>query len=637
MALGKKGGDTMLSRVYRIACGVSLILFLLSVASPNYAHLIDGVEAGKFEANGQDGVRLKIRTDVDTLVEIIIGQNKITFQARKGELLDTGHLRISGDTVFVKLLEDDGQSPNECEIPVNEIPADTFKRFCFDQQPPRIDGTPSPRPNSFGWNNSTVTVTVRADDEEGGSGIKEIRYKIGTSSEVVVGRDRLNLSQNGRVATTSLQLSSNGEHSISFWAVDQAGNVSERRTLTIKIDTIKPTVTVNLNRTSIFRGDSIQVTITASDNLSGIDSITARDSNLGSISLQRSGDQWRGTISPSSSGRVTATVEDRAGNSNSDSASYSVEARPAFFDVTDLTVSPGSPEVGQSVTIRATIKNTGETIGTKAVTLYIDGVQKDTRSLTLGAGQSDSISFSYSFSLSGTFTVKVSTPDDSRSTTVTVQARPAYFDVSSCSIPSSANVNQSVSFSARITNTGGSSGSQYVRLVIDGSRVDYRYVSLGPGSSETVYLRSTFSYTGSYSVRIESDNDYCSDSIRISRPSSPPWVTYANASSVTGSLSGNQLFFDIPITVYFEDPDGDVTTLIVEGWHSSGAYLGQDSFNPGVYGYTSGSIQRTITFWTPNSTTYCEGYFLLRFTLRDAAGNTSNSYDAAAGIYGCVG
>jgi hypothetical protein len=100
------------------------------------------------------------------------------------------------------------------------------------------------------------------------------------------------------------------------------------------------------------------------------------------------------------------------------------QARPAYFTVTDLFISPSSPQVNQSVTIRAIIRNTGEEAGTKTVTLYIDGSLKDSRSLTLNAGQSDTVSFSYTFSSSGTYTVKVSTPDDSRSVSVSVQARP---------------------------------------------------------------------------------------------------------------------------------------------------------------------------------------------------------------------
>jgi hypothetical protein len=310
------------------------------------------------------------------------------------------------------------------------------------------------------------------------------------------------------------------------------------------------------------------------------------------------------------------------------------QARPAYFTVTDLFISPSSPQVNQSVTIRAIIRNTGEEAGTKTVTLYIDGSLKDSRSLTLNAGQSDTVSFSYTFSYSGTYTVKVSTPDDYRSTTVSVQARPAYFQVSSCSIPSSAKVNESASFSARITNTGGSSGSQYIRLLIDGRRVDSKYVSLGAGESTTVYFSYTFSYSGSYSVRIESDNDYCSGSITIRTVNQPPRITNVRAAS---STSGDRV--SIGISIDFTDPDGNVALLIFQcealssNTYCDYPYVNQ-TFEIDISSEAAGITSGTIVWSGKCKVAHTSWRFT--FILVDQGGLRSNSWTINTGGYaGC--
>ncbi|MCK4394665.1 BMP family ABC transporter substrate-binding protein [Candidatus Bipolaricaulota bacterium] len=176
----------------------------------------------------------------------------------------------------------------------------TVGNINVDKTPPLIEASRSPSPNEHGWNNTDVIVSFHCSDSL--SGIASY-----TSEQ--------RLSREGR------------GQSVTGEAVDKAGNratttVTERY---INIDKTAPSVSVSLSNSSIHQGDSIRLTVTASDALSGIGSVTASDSNLGSISLSRSGDRWEGTIRPSSSGRVTVTARDKAGNARSDSASYSVE------------------------------------------------------------------------------------------------------------------------------------------------------------------------------------------------------------------------------------------------------------------------------------------------------------------------
>lgn len=593
-----------------LALGLVLALLVLLAGGIDitYAKLVKGVLA---KTLGDQAIELKMTADRDGKVEITIGSNQITFRLQADEELDTGLLRISGDELLIKVFADSTLT-DECTIAVGDIPTE-YKRFCYDETPPVVRVSRSPSPNANGWNKGTVTTTITAEDEEDGSGIKSVFYKIGTRSPVEVGTAQLSISKGGRVATYSLRISDEGTHQLGFWAVDQADNESEHQALTVRIDTTKPSISVSLSRTSIYQGDSIQVTVRASDSLSGIDSVTASDSNLGGISLSRSGDQWRGSISPTRSGRVTATAKDKADNSNSDSASYSVEARPGYFDVTGLSVSPSSPQVNQSVTIKATIKNSGEESATKTVTLYIEGSRKDSKSLTLSAGRSDTVSFSYTFSYSGTYTVKVSTPDDSKSTTVRVvekPKRPAYFDVTSLSVPSSVDVGESVSIKATVKNTGEQRGTQDVDLYVGGDWEDSERITLNPGESKTVRFYYTFYYGGSYTVKVKSDDDSASRTVKVREAEYPPAIVYVDAQKITSSWSHGYIEAVYVIYIVFED-DGDVTAAYVAG--------SRFDVRDQAYGYSFGEIEIEFTVSCSEPTTYA-----VPVQLKDEAGNYSN-------------
>src|SRR5262249_6729516 len=57
----------------------------------------------------------------------------------------------------------------------------------------------SPGANANGWNKTTAAVSLAATDNPGGSGVKEVRYKVGSNSEVVVpsGATAFNLTTQG--------------------------------------------------------------------------------------------------------------------------------------------------------------------------------------------------------------------------------------------------------------------------------------------------------------------------------------------------------------------------------------------------------------------------------------------------------
>lgn len=81
-----------------------------------------------------------------------------------------------------------------------------------------------------GWNNSDVIVTLAATDAT--SGVQTTYYSVDGGAAQ---------------AGTSLTLSAEGEHTVTFWSVDVAGNVEPSQTVTVKLDKTAPTITAMRN------------------------------------------------------------------------------------------------------------------------------------------------------------------------------------------------------------------------------------------------------------------------------------------------------------------------------------------------------------------------------------------------------
>ncbi|MFH2111187.1 MAG: TIGR04279 domain-containing protein [Candidatus Bathyarchaeota archaeon] len=80
---------------------------------------------------------------------------------------------------------------------------------------------------------------------------------------------------------------------------------------------------------------------------------------------------------------------------------------PASFTLSDLTVNPATVEPGVPVTVTVKATNTGGLRGSTSVELKINGVQEDTRTVTLDPGSSTTVSFTVTRNTAGAYTVAV--------------------------------------------------------------------------------------------------------------------------------------------------------------------------------------------------------------------------------------
>ncbi|MEM3848567.1 MAG: hypothetical protein QXS42_02240 [Zestosphaera sp.] len=114
-----------------------------------------------------------------------------------------------------------------------------------------------------GWFVSDVIVNLTAVDNEGGSGVKEIHYIL-NGEWIIPGH------------TTEFTISEEGIHTLTYWAVDNAGNAEEPKTAEIKIDKTPPSLSKELSGTEGDNGwwiSDVKVILTATDEVSGVSSI----------------------------------------------------------------------------------------------------------------------------------------------------------------------------------------------------------------------------------------------------------------------------------------------------------------------------------------------------------------------------
>jgi hypothetical protein len=138
--------------------------------------------------------------------------------------------------------------------------------YSQDTIPPVTSATPVPAPNSNGWNNTNVTVTLNSTDNQGGTGVKQIQFSLAgaqtSGPQVVPG------------STASVLISSEGTTTLTYFATDNAGNVEQPKSLVIKIDKTPPVISgMPVPGCSLWPPNHKLVevaVVTAADSLSGL-------------------------------------------------------------------------------------------------------------------------------------------------------------------------------------------------------------------------------------------------------------------------------------------------------------------------------------------------------------------------------
>jgi len=186
--------------------------------------------------------------------------------------------------------------------------------------------------------------------------------------------------------------------------------------------------------------------------------------------------------------------------------------RPAAFLASNLRIIPEQVDIGEEVTIRALIANTGDLSGSHLVTLQIDDKVTASREVTLAGGASQEVSFTVTVkaagmyrvtvdTLAGTLIVKEVVPE---ATPEVPAIKPEPFILSELNIsPASTSVGETVQVSVNITNIGESRETSELVLKIDGVAVQSREVTLDGGESTRQIFTVAVVTPGTFTVSID--------------------------------------------------------------------------------------------------------------------------------------
>ncbi|MEV0807246.1 ThuA domain-containing protein [Micromonospora sp. NPDC050200] len=162
------------------------------------------------------------------------------------------------------------------------------------------------QPNGqHGWYTSPPTVTASAKDDRGGPVRIEFAQDDGDWTQY---REPIQVAEDGR-------------RELRFRAIDEAGNVSALKAASLPVDTTAPVVTVDgvANGGKYDLGKSLQITATARDIASGVDSVALR---LDGVAIESGAG-----VEPTAGGHeLTVVATDLAGNATEVTVAFEVVA-----------------------------------------------------------------------------------------------------------------------------------------------------------------------------------------------------------------------------------------------------------------------------------------------------------------------
>jgi len=132
--------------------------------------------------------------------------------------------------------------------------------------PPTIQLDIQPSANELGWNNQDITITIIAQDNEGGSGIREITYSILGTEDM----------QNKYVEDAEVKIffDKEGSYELVCSAIDKEGNYGQTHRHNLNLDKTPPKTTAVISpqpdASGWIRSLPAKVRFVASDHLSGV-------------------------------------------------------------------------------------------------------------------------------------------------------------------------------------------------------------------------------------------------------------------------------------------------------------------------------------------------------------------------------
>jgi len=221
---------------------------------------------------------------------------------------------------------------------------------------------------------STAFELSASDDA---SGVREIKYRVDGGS------------WNTYKSAFTLSAFPDGQHTISYFSSDNAGNDEAEKTVTVILDKTPPVISGASPTGSLILGStSVGFTVRVEDTGSGVKEVRLTVDGVSQGAMSRDGETYTKTVSLSE-GSHTWSIEavDNLDNAEAWRGSFTLAVDTAPPTVSDLSA-PLNPVFGEQITVTCTVSD--ELSGVEEVTLYYstDGGASWTEvAMTLQAGR----------------------------------------------------------------------------------------------------------------------------------------------------------------------------------------------------------------------------------------------------------
>ncbi|GEM_PF-2947993 len=228
-----------------------------------------------------------------------ISYDKLTFTSGNATVVSVDNqgnikpLNLGKTTIAVTSGNVTGQIAVEVSLPSGIRPKETTPPTC------QIDIKPGPNP--VGWYNQDLTITLTAQDNEGGSGIREITYSFPYLNA------KTTFVKNTQ---TVIPFSIEGINLMRYGASDKEGNDTGQLTTEIKLDKTLPLIAAKVSpqpNPAGWNKSDVTVSFDATDKLSGVKSVTVTPTS-GVISTEGSGQVVKGVALDIADNEATASV-----------------------------------------------------------------------------------------------------------------------------------------------------------------------------------------------------------------------------------------------------------------------------------------------------------------------------------------
>lgn len=260
-----------------------------------------------------------------------------------------------------------------------------------------------------------------------------------------------------------------------------------------------------------------------------------------------------------------------AGTATSVADAAEASTSSSFAVLIDATGSPVGE--GETMTVTATVENTGDATDSQRVGLSVGGAVRDATEVTLAGGENTTVTLTWETSDgdAGTYTATVATADAAASTDVHVLAA-ATFRVAIDATNAPVVAGQSLDVTATVSNVGDLPGNRTVTLSVGAVRSDAREVSLSGGENTTVTLSwaTDDGDAGNYTATVSTEDDAAERDVRVEESRNQP----PDAGDVSVDPAAPAVEEAVAFSADASDPDGSV---VAYEWQIDGEVVGSSA------------------------------------------------------------